>query len=567
VIHLFTNPNQANSDEMYNNIKTLIEDDFSNVPKDTIIWDGELPFKEGDTFPTALIQRRANLFKTNEALYSGDAYKEIFKSIFNFNDYMRDYVTNNQILRLVPSLPDYKLITDIWVALMSAKSPKIDGQDTGKISAVSTFLGVSNFAVSFQSAVRGALMMYGNAPCRVDKKEGATTKVVQMPIKTWIPFVSSSDVTTIDVNCFFSIHSREVKHDAIKGFVGPLVNTTQWFCEFMLYHEGGEDAGRIDKITYEYNKGASTLGKYVGTETTQAFDGKYKVSPIIIFTGQTVGNTVYGTPAYKKWEPSIVSAMKAYETMLILMERTKEIYRIVPSGSLQRDEHTGQTISAQTGTIAYEVNEDGTGAPDVKLVIPLVPLEVAIKVLQEATVRVARDTGIAYTMFDTKELGSNMSGKALKTAMFGTELQAKSLMTLMINSAKSLVTKIALAEGLELDSGDFTLTAESGFVNDTETLTTLVQQRNGNLPSLSLEDSIALLDDVNRAEAISRARELRGEEEIEIVPVSNTDAGDVSQVVDLQFSAGSTGLDTGSVTPSTRGSAPNVFYPLGGENI
>lgn len=543
MFELFVNRGGGSVANRFSNIRYLVEDNFSVVPENTIIWEGELPFKEGDEFPTKFIQERANIFKTNEALYKCEAYDQIFDTIVNFNDYMRDAVTNYPILRVIPFLPDFRLVTDTWVDLLSAKCPKIDGSDTAKIRKVSSIVSNSNFAVAFQSAVRGSLIMYGNAVFRIDRQRGGNPKIVEMPIKSWIPFVNENDITTIDVNCFFNIYKRGGRY----------------YCEFILYHEDG----KIEKYTFEYDKQAKKLGKQINYETDEAFFGK-GVSPIVVFTGFKIGNSVYGEDQYRKWESSIVSSMKAYETILVLLERCKEIFRVIPEGAAQTDQNTGITFMQQTGAIMYKNNENGK-APEVNIIVPEVLMKEAIDGYKETVVRVSRDTDLSYTLFDTKELGTQMTGKALKTAMYRTELKAKSMSTLIINSAKMLVVKLALASGVDIDLSDFTLTAESGFVNDIETITEIVQKRNGGAITLSVEDSIAILDDVSMVEAEARARQLRGEPPIEQDDLSNTDSGDASMVSDVGLTHQST-MDDKPISNDKNGQ-PLRFYPLGGNNI
>ena len=528
----------VSNDKNARNIQLVVEDDFSTVPEGTLIWDGTLPFKQGSKFPTEFIQERANIFKTNDLLYEQKAYDSIFSNIINFNEMLRDAVTNYPILRLIPNLPDYRLVTDTWVDLLGAKSPKIDGTDVAVMSKVSSIVDNSNFAIAFQQAVRGSLLMYGNAVYRVDKQAGGKTKVIEMPIKTWIPLVNEQDITTIDVNCFFNIYK-----------------TDRDYCEFILYHEDG----RVEKYTHLYNKASKVLGELVDYEEDVAFGGK-GVSPIVVFTGQRLGNTVYGTDSYRKWESSIIACMKAFETILVLLQRTKEIYRLMPEGATQRDENTGITFMQQTGAIMYKHEREGN-VPEVKMVVPSVPMEEAIRGYKEAVIRVSRDTDLTYTMFDTKELGTNMTGKALKTAMYRTELKAKSWSTLINNSAKDIVIKMALASGIEISGSDFTLISESGFVNDIETLTELVQKRNGGATTLTVQDSIALLDDVSMTVAEERARELKGLQPLEKEEINISDSGDDSIVSDVTLTTVSAQGD------DSLGKQPVKAYPLGGDNI
>ena len=503
----------------FNNINLLEEDNFSIVPPNTLIWEGELPFKENDVFPTPFIQERANIIKTNESLYKSERFQDIFSTLFNFNDFMVDAITNMQILRLIPYLPDFRSITDIWVDLISAKAPKIEGSDEKKVGDVATLVGSSNFAPTFQELVKHSLFMFGNAVCRVDRQIGGNARVVLMPLKTWIPFVSETDATSIDVNCFFNIYP---------------IDKSNHYCEFILYHEGGDDAGKIEKYTFEYHKSGRKLGKLIDHVEDEAFDGA-GVSPIVVFTGQKMGNTVYGEGQYRKWEPSITSSMRAYETILVLLERTKEINRVMPEGATFRDESTGVTYSRQTGSMQYDIEDKRNAQDYVHYATPEIKMKEANEAYKETLTRVSRDTDLSYTMFDTKELGSQMSGKALKTAMYRTELRAKSLSTLINNSAKQLVVKLALASGVEIDQSDFSLITESGFVHDEETLVEMINSRLGNQVSLTLADAIARMDDVPLGEARRRANEILGIEPEETEETELTDTGDESVVAEVQL--------------------------------
>jgi hypothetical protein len=535
------NPRSGSTDDT-SNITLLTEDDFSVVPENTYIWDGELPFKEGDTFPTPFIQERANVFKTNRELYR-NRFDGIFDMLFTANDFLQDPITNQQITRLMPNLPDYRIVTDTWVDLLAAKPPKIDGGDTNLISRVSSIVGMSNFPTAYQSIIRESLIMYGNSVVRVDRQSGGNPKIVPMPLKTWIPFVNENDLTAIDVNCFFNIFKDKESGNEL--------------CEFILYHEDG----KVEKITFEYSSSARTLGKELDREDGQAFGGK-GVSPIVVFAGSTLGNTVYGEDAYKAWEAAIASSIRAYGAILKLIERAMEIYRVLPEGASQRDEQTGITYVARTGVVLYRKLSEG--APEVKVVVPEVRMAEVISAYKETLVRLSRDTGLSYAIFDTKELGTQMSAKALKTTMYRTELSAKSKSTTILMSTKMLIMKLALAGGVEIGVSDFALLTESGFVQDIETLTDLVQKRNGGAVTLGVEDSISRLDDLPMSEAMASARALRGEPQVDNTEESSTtDSGGDSDVSEVSLTHGSTADDS-----ANKGTQSGLtYYPMGGGNI
>ena len=77
---------------------------------------------------------------------------------------------------------------------------------------------------------------------------------------------------------------------------------------------------------------------------------------------------------------------------------------------------------------------------------------------------------------------------------------------------------------------DLTVTWESGFIQDDEELTNIVNARNGGIPTLSLEDSIAILDDITPSEARKKAASI-------ISPVNETNAIESNQERDSTISA------------------------------
>lgn len=231
------------------NAQYLVEDNFSVVAEDVLIWERDeegnsiFPFKPGDTFPTESVRDRANKYKTNLELYKNN-YSSIYGQVINFYDALRKPLSNYPILQLLPNLPDYHEITETNVDLIAAKAPKIDGNvDIDKLNKL---INKSNFGLSYQSVVRECIM-YGNSIKKVDYINGKL-KIVSMPVKCWIPFMSEEDTTEIDVNMFFNIYKKGL----------------QYFCEFMLYHNDG----LIEKYTFNYDKTAGVLGSQVGEVKT-----------------------------------------------------------------------------------------------------------------------------------------------------------------------------------------------------------------------------------------------------------------------------------------------------------
>ena len=246
---MYRNPQMGNINAGYStdkrgNINIQYEDDFSILPEGTYVWDDkDFYFKPGMKWPDDNTQARGNKYKTADKLYKTEL-SDVYDTVFSWNDYMRDFLTNQQTIVLTNELPDYKVCTESWVDLLAGKPPRVDGRDSKKILSLSNILTNSNFAEAYRSGVRGSQFMYGNKVFRVDKLEGGSIKVVDLPIKCWIPFVNPNDVSTIQVNVIFNIFCD---------------NDKNYYVEFICYYEDG----RIKKLTFEYRPQARVLGELI----------------------------------------------------------------------------------------------------------------------------------------------------------------------------------------------------------------------------------------------------------------------------------------------------------------
>lgn len=547
---MYVNPNMgninSNTDDNNGNINIQTEDNFGIVPDGTYIWDEDtFYFKTGDTFPDGYLQNRANIYKTNQMLYK-TKLDEIYPEVFAWNDMMRDPMTNQQIIILTNRLADYKSCTEAWVDLLAAKPPRIDGQDSVKILKTSNILSNSNFADAYRSSVRGALFMYGNKVLRVDKLNGGNVKAVEIPVKCWIPFVNKNDITTIEVNVIFNIFKD---------------SNNKYFCEFVCYYEDG----RIKKYTFEYNFGAKALGELIEeTDYEEAFNGA-GISPIVVFTGYNIDGEVYGCELYSDWDAAIASCMRAYQAMMQMIERAKEITRVFPDGATKTDDDMGITYINQTGVMAYK---DIEHPPQVDYKIPVVNMEPVIAAYNEALERLSRDTCLSTTFFNTAELKSNTSGETLKASMYRTELHSKSLCTLLLRSLKQLICKMALAADIELHMDEFDVIQFNGFVQDLKQQMEILQARLGsanNIKTMSEADAIAEYDDVPMSVAVKRAQELKGKVINENEDnTGNTDSGNESTVTNgIGLTPGVSGTNkTGVVNNDT-----NTAFPVGPDSI
>lgn len=484
------------------NINYIEEYNFNILPDDAIIWRGELPFKPGDTFPTDEIKKRASRYKTNTKLYNNEL-DDVYNTVFSWTDLMSDMVTKRPVQRIVPGLPSFKICTDMWVNLLLATPPKIDGVKK-ELDSLSSVLENSNFLDALRTAIKHSLFMYGNAVLRVDKLAGGDVKIINMPIKTWIAFVNENDFSSIDVNCFFNIFTR--KDDS-------------QVCEFILYHEDGT----IIKQQFNYYNGK--LGELIKEEKTVSSFG---LSPIIVFSGNMTTDSIYGTDLYKYWDASIASCIRAYETLLVLSERSKEITRVLPAGATNTDENSGITYMPNSYAITYT---DIEHPPKVEDIVPSVDLTSAIEVYKNCLIRLSTDTNLSYVMFDSSVLGSNRSAKALRTSLYPTQLEGEGKLANILLPTKLLIIKIAKLFNLDISLNDFTVNYKLNIVEDKEEQMRIIQARVGNEPTMTVSDAIVAYDNSSRAVAENTSLELQGKRpKLLNMDITGTTSGDESEV-------------------------------------
>lgn len=464
------------------------------TPDNVEIWRGEFPLGKGDKIPEHVL-KRANEYLTNVSLYKNE-FEGILDYVFSWSDMARENTSTQSNFAIIATLPNFYIITESKVDLLAAKIPRIDAASDDKalnqkITETSSIVVNSNLHQTWQDVIRSAYSMFGNKIVRVSKLGDGGLKVVDMPLKCWIPFVNEEDTSTIEVNCFFNIYSVKQKN----------------YIEFILYYE----TGKIQKYTFEYigDGGNGALGEQVGEiEEDEAFNGA-GVSPIVVFRGDCQGNGLFGESQYKYWSAAISNCIRSYEAIGILVERAKEVIRVLPEGAGRTNPDTDITYMEDSGRILYK----GTEAPQVSIVMAAElkgAMDSAIEAYKQSLNRLCMDTGLPITYFDPRELGSTISGKSLKASMFRSELQATRVTSNFEYDLKRLIVKMALAENIEISINDFNIIIESGFVQDDEEANKIIQGRVGGLPTMSVADAIAALDGVPQAIANQRAAELQG---------------------------------------------------------
>ena len=470
------------------NIIMSKESNYSIVNEETDIWDGELPFKPGDKFPTKEIMDRADVSKTNRLIYNNNV-DDIYTNIISvFPEIDPNY--GWQIREIITSLPYFKNCTNAWVGLMAGDPPLIDVDNEMDVQ-VSEFIEASNFAEIMQNEVRSRFMDIISA-YRVDVDITGKPIIIPIEAKNLICFVNKLIPSSIEVNVVFSIYKDEHGVEYI---------------DFVEYHYNGI----IRKHTMFYSDG--TIGEYAkDIEDSVAFSGRYKVSPVVVFKHNTVNNEIYGTDQYRYWSPSMLAGMRELQNILRLGERTREIIRKVPNSAIRKNPVDGSSVFYNKGTIGYDSPGDGS-SPDIEYVVPEIRMDEAVKALDQAIRQIGMDTQLGISFFSLDNLGSRLSAESIRAAMFPARLEAKRMVTEMRPAVRELVIKLGYLVGIDISSAKLSIEFYDGFPKDELNDIKAVQSRlESSKPSITLEDAIMKLDRVPLRVAKQKAEEIRAEQ-------------------------------------------------------
>ena len=525
------------------NMTYIEETNYSILSKQTDVWQGELPFKQGDIFPTASIKERALISNTNKLIYENnvdDVYANII-SIFPEIDPMYGW----QIREIITNLPYFKNSVNYWTGLIAGEPPVVDGDETVDIK-INEVVENSNWGTVIQNEVRSRFMDVISA-YRVDVDINGKPTIVTIEAKNLICYVSKIYTNSIEVNVVFNIYTD------VDG---------KQYVEFIEYHYDG----RIKKTVFKYNNGL--IGEHLEDrdEESLAYDGKFKMSPIVVFKHNVINNQVYGTDQFRYWSASVLGAMRELQNIFRLGERTREMIRKVPESSIKKNPGDGSSVFFNKGTISYPDGQDKS--PDIEYVVPEINMEAAVKAFEKAVKSVSIDTNLGPVFFDLEKLGTNLSAKSIEAALYPTKLEAKRLTTEMTPAVKELVVKLCALADIDLAStSKFSIMWFDGFPQDIKDYTDAIQKRLGDKQSISLEDAIIKLDKVSSRIALQKAREIQGQndnktddDKLSTVKLNNNED---SVIDDAEMGK----LNTHEVTPTAGVSTDNDNVSYGDNTV
>lgn len=506
-------------DNRDSNINYLDEDNWSILPDGSDLWCG-FPFKSGDMFPTEQIKYRAQISKTNQALYNGEierVFSDLINSIRDIDPYQ-----GQQVREIVTSLPYPKNITNAWESLIVGVPPIIDtsGEHDREIQ---TIVEQSNINQILKQEIKSRFIdTIGAYLVDIDLNNNPT--IIPIQNKNLIVYVNRDNPTCVEVCVVFSTY---VNTDDIQ------------LIDFLEYHYNG----KIVKRTYHYNNGR--LGpEYCEALETWAFGGKFKQQPIVLFRHNAEAGKVYGVDGYRYVIPQMLLAMRALKNLAKLGERQLEIIRKIPEGALQKQPNTGETLYLNKGTITYNSNSD-TSSPDIEFITPSLPIDNMCKVLEKAVEQVAIDSQLGIAFFNLSKLQSSLQADSIRAQMFPARLEADRIKSEMLPSIKELIIKLCLLGGIEIKPSDVQVNFIDNFPTNKDIETKIIQSRlESSAPSIQLVDAIVRLDRVPLRVAKDKADEILGK---------TIDIRD-DKKIDIQSSQGGLTVSTSDINNNKVGS-------------
>ena len=463
------------------NITYAKETNFSLLNTDTDIWEGELPYKPGSEFPTNSIKERANKLKTARLLFYNDS-ESIFESLINIFPEI-DPTTGWQIRELVANIPQFKNCINSWVGVLVGKMPIIDCRNDQYDLLVSKVLDSSNLT-QFVLTEATNLFLEDTSVYKISESLSGKPHISYVDSKNVVLFVNKNNIDEVEVVVVFNINNTENK------------------VEFIEYHYDG----LIVKRVFDYYDG--TIGsEHVDEFESQLWLENNKISPIIVFTHNKIGNNVYGRSVLEDWSTSIVTAERELQNVFRLGERLREVIRKVPESSIKRDNVTGGSMFFNRGTISYPDGIDHT--PDVEYVAPEVPIDKALNAFERAIKNISMDTKLGSVFFDIEKMGSNLSAKSIEAALYPTKIEALRIQNSIKTYMVETIIKLCLSCGIAVEQSDINFEWSDSFPKDLKEFTEAIMMRlNSKTPTISISDAIMKLDGVSNRVAIQKANEI-----------------------------------------------------------
>lgn len=410
------NPNSQNNDSLFNGIKLLKEQNFSTSNTDIPLWQDDIPLKEGDTFPTKGMQRRANINKTMDALISGDLAETLQNYIYTWPDL--DPTTNRKVSRIVASLPLFATIVNTWELLLHhcIVGIQIRGEDNAALwkllndkiddIIVNKFCACDRLVVSYANDAEAVTKIYSDKNIYLARNE--------------------KDELILSLTNIYT--------DADNKQYLEVITFLDGYCLRNVFEYGSSRIGRrIVENEHVESRAAAHFEKNGNTRTT------------------------YGQPLIGGLLPSVLGAVRAFSLVTLLTEKKREVIRVVPESQIQVDEYTGASAYVGGGTVAYNENNPDTSQNnhDVSFVTPALAMNEALDTLEKMLKQVSMYSGLSGVILGYQEISGNLAARAITQSSLSTIINATGYIDELVDELKIIaVNTLRIAGDAEITEDD-----------------------------------------------------------------------------------------------------------------
>lgn len=400
-------------------ITLLKETDFSAFGTELQLWDGQIPFEQGTKFPDENMQRRADINLTMDALISNEFQKTLSQFITTWPEI--EPLTNRKVTNIVANLPIFDTVQRTWRLLLKAclHGVKIKGVNRPDIAKV-------------------ILPLYEDLIKNMFSCCDRITHVYKKNNKIMSNVYSDKNIVLF----------RTRENDLVFTLSNIITDKNKRMsAEFLSYTPDG-----IVHDVFEYNAGR--LGKHI--VKNERIEGHNTV----VFRRNGSGSySKYGYPVLAGSISAALGTIRAFATFTNLVEKKKEMIRVVPDTMIRKDPYTGASALTSSGVGAYDSSNPDVSEHnhDVAFKVPQLAIDEAVKSLESMLKQVSIYSGLSGVILGYQNVTGRDSGRAIIASCVPTMIQATGYLADLSVELKEIIQKMFLLEGEELDIDDIEL--------------------------------------------------------------------------------------------------------------
>lgn len=421
-----TNPNCFNNASRYKGIELIKEQNYSTSNTDLPMWteDG-IPLKPGDTFPTTDMRRRANINASMEAAVSGDLEDILSNDIYTWPDL--DPLTNRRNASIVAALPLFGTSADTWELFLHSmlKGVRVKGEDRPDIwHAVDKHLKTI-----------------------ITKKFTSCDKLTAIFANNDLPELKFYT----DKNIMLSRTDKDEVVYSLTNIYTPDEKNGQQFLEVVSWLPNN----KVVRDKFQYANG--TVGNRV--EETTVLDTKAAVH----FERNGAGSGTYGQPLLGGCIAASRGTIRAFSTLALLIEKRREVIRIIPKSQVRTNVYTGVATYNTGGTFAYDDTNPELAAHnhDVQFAVPELHMQEVIDTLDAMLKQLSMASGLSGVILGYQTISGNLAAQAIKQSSASTIIRAEGYLRDLKYELKHTIKEMLRIMGEEVHTTDIDIVSIS----------------------------------------------------------------------------------------------------------